>query len=220
MPTFASPVAQLNNQVLPIFTSAPTATITPTIAVPTACPPPKGWQPYTIQIGDTLQALANRSRISANKLSQANCLLIDTLLPDTILYIPPAPTATPTITLTRAPLPSFTSIPCGPPADWARYIVKPNDTLYKLSVSLGVSIFQLQYANCLGNSDFIVPGQTLFVPSIPNSTVSAQTSTATPQPTVIINTIVPTLTPVNIVPSGTPTPTETSSPGPIPTTRG
>jgi len=193
MPTFAILSTQVDNQILPIFTSAPTATVTATIVKPTTCPPPKGWQAYTIQIGDTLETIANRTGVSQNRLSQANCLFINTLLPNTILYVP-APTATPTITQTHAPLPSYTSIPCGPPAEWVRYSVKPNDTLYKLSMELGVSIFQLQIANCFGNSQFIVPGETLFVPFIPNMPVVSQTFTVTPHPTAVMNTQMPVLT--------------------------
>ena len=218
MPTFAPPVAQSNNQIYPIFTGAPTASATATLVIPTACPPPKGWQPYTIQIGDTLQALANRSGTSTNKLSQANCLLIDTLLPDTILYVPPAPTPKPSATLTRMPLPSFTSIPCGPPASWVRYIVKQNDTLYKLSLSLGISIFQLQNANCLGSSQFIMAGETLYVPYIQNIQAATLTFTATPRPTAIKNTGAPTqaLPAKTNIPTNTKIPTEITPPSPVP----
>ncbi len=214
---FPSLVAPSNNQIFPIFTSAPTATITATLPAPTACPPPKGWQPYTIQIGDTLGALANHVGISPNQLSQANCLLIDTLLPDTILYVPPPK---PTATLTRVPLPSFTSIPCGPPVGWVRYIVKPADTLFKLSSSLGVTIFQLQNANCLGNSQFIMAGETLFVPYVPN--ITAASPTFTPQPTVIKNTKIPTKLPTQTplktnTPVNTAIPTATILPSLVPT---
>jgi LysM repeat protein len=216
MPTFVPLVLQSNAQILPIFTTTPTTSATDTIVMPTACPPPKGWQAYTIQIGDTLPALANRSGISKNKLSQANCLLIDTLLPDTILYVPPTPTPKPTATKTLIPIPSLTSIriPCGPPPGWVRYIVRPSDTLYKLSLSVGASVYQLQSANCLGNSQFIMAGETLFVPHlpyIPYVPPATPTFTATPQPTVIQNTSTSTKIATQ-APTKTKVPTDTKIP--------
>jgi LysM repeat protein len=218
--TAASSVTQTDNQIFPIFTSAPpTASVTPTITISTTCPPPKGWQPYTIQIGDTLNDLANRSAISPNKLSQVNCLLIDTLLPDTILYLPPAPK--PTATRTHAPLPSSTSlsITCGPPVGWVRYIVEPSDTLFKLSLSVGANVTQLQNANCLGNSELIMSGETLYVPFLPAFSPS---STPTLQPTAIKNTRTPTKVPTHTpsftkTPLNTSVPLNTTAPSPVPT---
>jgi LysM repeat protein len=224
MPTFVPLVSQPNAQILPIFTTTPTTFATDTLVIPTACPPPKGWQAYTIQIGDTLPALANRSGISKNKLSQANCLLIDTLLPDTILYVPPTPTPKPTATETLIPIPSLTSvrIPCGPPAGWVRYIVRPADTLYKLSLSMGVSIYQLQIANCLGNSQFIMAGETLYVPYLPYVPPATPTFTATPRPTVIQNTSTSTKIATQTatktkVPTDTEIPTAVTPPTQVPT---
>ena len=210
----ASLIAQTNNQILPILTSTPTATTTATLIIPTVCPSPKGWQAYTIQMGDTLENLARRYGTSSYKISQGNCLLIDTLLPDTILYLPPAPK--PTVTKTRTPLPNAISLPCGQPFGWVRYLVKPDDTLFKLSLSLGVSIARLQSTNCLGNSEFIMAGKILYVPYI--SEIFPAFS-ITPQPTAPIKTNTPTRAFIQ-APSftNTPLPATTKAPSPVPAT--
>jgi LysM repeat protein len=139
-----------------------TATWTVTLPPPpTNCPPPAGWVPYIVQPGDTLEALATSSHISTAELSQANCLLTSSLLPGVVLYMPPVPTQTP--------------IPCGPPAGWVIYIVRPGDTLYHLSQAYGVSVAELQRANCMGQSTLLHTGQKLYVPPGPT-----RTSTLTP----------------------------------------
>ena len=66
-----------------------------------------------------------------------------------IIYLPPIPTHTP--------------VPCGRPKSWVIYIVQQGDTLYRLSRTYGVTVLQLQKANCISGS-LIHIGQPLFVP--------------------------------------------------------
>ncbi len=124
-----------------------TETFPPT---PTNCPPPGGWVPYTVKPGDTLALLATRYRVSVASLKSGNCLTVSDITPGSILYVPPAPTHTP--------------IPCGPPSGWVLTYVLPGDTLYRLSLAYGVSVAQLQSANCMGASTLLRVGQTLYVP--------------------------------------------------------
>ncbi len=217
-------------------TAQPSATPVP----PTACPPPQGWVAYEVQAGDTLETLAALHGITAEQVIQANCLLSGTLMPGSNLYLPPLPTATPTPTLppnqtpTEAPsaTPRPTIRPCGPPSGWVTYIVQPGDTLYSLSRIFGVSVAELQFANCLANPNDIKAGSTLYVPFIParsatptrttaapSNTPKAPTSTprpATATPTASFTAAPPSATP-SFTPSDTPAPTDTPTFTPQPT---
>lgn len=205
---------------------SPTVTIPP---LPTTCPPPAGWLRYTVRAGDTLERLAALYQVSPETLAQANCLVTTTLLPGSLLYLPPRPTRTP--------------IPCGPPAGWTVYVVQPGDTLYRISQAYGIKPSELQFANCLGGSTLIRVGQKLYVPpwatrtptftltslSSQTPTVLALTATATPThsqtniPLLSTSTFTFTFTPTNTAsstwtmtwtatPTGTFTETATSSP--------
>lgn len=177
---------------------SPTNTLTATLPPSTVCPAPAGWSSYIVQPGDTLESLAGRYNTTPATLKEKNCLVSNDLLPDTRLYMPPYPTATP--------------IPCGAPASWIlRYTVQAGDNLYRIGLKYRVSVAQLQQANCLGYSTRIKVGQILKVPNVPTSTPET-TATATPSKTPS-----PTLTPSNTPTIESPTPlpaTETFTPTP------
>jgi LysM repeat protein len=164
--------------------------ITPTLPPPpTNCPPPAGWLPYIVKPGDTLASLAGEYQVSNGELSQANCLLTTELPAGAIVYVPPVPTKTP--------------IPCGPPHTWVTYTVQHGDTLYHLSQAYGITVADLQAANCMGQSTLLHTGQKLYVPP---------GATRTPSPTL---TGIPTITPtVTILPSNTPAASATGTPTP------
>ncbi|KAF0106734.1 MAG: outer membrane adhesin like proteiin [Anaerolineaceae bacterium] len=183
----------------PTGTPASTSTLPPT---PVNCPPPPGWVPYLVQPGDTLDLLAWRYNVTAGEIAAANCLLTETLVPGSLLYLPPSPTATP--------------IPCGPPRGWVIYYVQFGDTLYRISQSYGITVLELQQANCMGNSTLIRVGQALYVPpwatrtpspTFPGPATDTPTPSETPSP-------LPSDTPTSPAPSDTPTPSETPSPLP------
>lgn len=124
---------------------------TPTLPPPpTNCPPPAGWMAYTIRTGDTLESLAIRFRTSTTALKQANCLSTSELNTGAIVYVPPLPTQT--------------RIPCGPPSGWITTIIQVGDTLYRISQAYGVTVAQLQSANCMGYSTLLQVGQVFYVP--------------------------------------------------------
>jgi len=128
----------------------PTPTLTLTLPPPpTNCPPPNGWQPYMIQPGDTLDRLALLNKRTSTEISQANCLVTNDVIPGLIIYLPPVPTHTP--------------IPCGRPSNWVVYIVQHGDTLYRLGHTYGVTVAELQKANCITDS-LIHIGQSLYLP--------------------------------------------------------
>lgn len=206
---------------------SPTETITASPIPPTNCPPPTGWMLVIINPGETLEMLAARYHTTPEALRAANCLLSDSLLPGYGLYVPP--------------LPTLTAIPCGAPFGWVQIIVQPGDTLFHISQLYGVTISQLQRANCLGYSTTLITGQRLWVPNVVTSTPSAtpiniefdtvtpipsNTSqpTSTPEPPTVTATDVPpseTLPPPTEVPPSVtpPLPTVTPSPTETPTQR-
>lgn len=172
---------------------APTQTIPP----PTTCPPPAGWIAVRVQPGDTLAALASRYQSTSEQLLVANCLFSRNLPIGSIVYVPPYPTQT--------------SIPCGPPFGWVRYTVQPGNTLISLSQVFGVSIAQLQFANCLpANQYSLATGQVIWVPNVATRTPRA-TATATLTP---ISIVFPTITQTASV---TPSPSATNPPTNTPT---
>lgn len=191
---------------LPPPSITPSPASTPTFPPSTACPAPDGWLSYGVQLGDTLDALAIRYGTSAATLQEKNCLVTSALMPDTRLYVPPFPTATP--------------VPCGAPFGWVLYKIQPGDNLYRISLQYRVTVAQLQQANCLGYSTQITAGKMLYVPNVPTSTpavTNTPTATLTHTPTM---TFTPTLTATNAPPTATFTPqppTETLTPPPTET---
>ncbi len=191
-----------------IFTAqpSPTFTMTATLQPPASCPPPQGWVAYTIQSGDTLGGLALVFKVTPDQLSKANCLFSDNLLPGAILYVPYS-----TPTATQPPVVFPTAIPCGPPPGWIVYTVQPNDNLFRLSQAFGMSMYDLQRANCMGNSTLLLAGSRIYVPNVPTRTPMA-TATNTPAPAPR-----PTQTPTRPQPTATSIPTSSPAPTMVPT---
>jgi LysM repeat protein len=191
--------------VSPTLTASPTASITPP-PPSTTCPPPAGWLPKFIEPYDTLASIAQAYLTTVEALRSANCLVSDELVAGTFLYVPPQPTAT--------------RIPCGAPAGWINYTVKPGDTLYQIGLLYRVSVQQLQLANCLFTTSIRV-GQVLKVPNVPVSTPWILTPTLFPtltgEPSLIPTEESPSVTPETPAPTTeVPTletpPTETQPP--------
>ncbi len=207
----ANPTSTLESVINTPFVQVITPSFTPTLINTSAiCPPPENWVPYTIQVGDSLETLAQQMNISPEVLKAGNCLEIDSLIPGSIIYLPkPQETATftPTTTTTNE------STSCGPPPNWVLYTVQSEDTLFELSIIFGVSIADLQEANCMGNSTLIKTGQQIYVPFILAITPTHTPTLYTLSPTatlIITTTIAPTRTntPV-IIYTATPTPSST-----------
>jgi LysM repeat protein len=157
-------------------------TTTGPISSPTStCQTPQGWLAYTVQAGDTLDTLATSHQSTKTVLKEGNCLVSDSLLPNTVIYLPPsAPTATFT------PQATLTPILCSaPPLGWTTYTIQSGDTLTSLSYRYQVSVPDLQRFNCLGSSYSITVGQRFFVPFRP-TVVPTRPPLWTPWPTATI----------------------------------
>ncbi len=183
--------------------NTPTPLPSPTPVPPTSCPPPQGWQAFTVQNGDTLDRLAAQHKLSKDEIVKANCLISETLLAGSILYLPPLPTPThtpvqavdqnpPEPTATQ-PLPTVRT--CGRPPGWTTYVVQVGDNLYRLSIAFGTTVRELQEANCLPSPNYIQAGMVLFVPNV---------ATRTPEISPTATRVPPSNTPVP--PSSTPVP--------------
>jgi LysM repeat protein len=191
-------------------TDFPTVTNTPPLAP--ACSPPTAWVAVYVLPGDTLNSIAARYYTTPSQLILANCLMSETLVPGSTLFVPPL-------------IVDNTPVPCGPPSGWVRYSVQPGDTLYRIAGMYVTTVARLQLANCLGSSDTIRVGQLLWVPNVPprlltqtpGVTVIPDFSTSTPGST---STYLPTepLTETPPPPTSTPEPpTSTTAPTEPPT---
>jgi LysM repeat protein len=151
-----------------------TRTSTPTsLPSPTVCPPPEGWLPYVVQSGDSIETLAQVFSTSGDQLKLANCLISNSLIPDSIIYVPPSAVVSSTPELPPTP------IPCSLPTGWEEYIVQPSDTIRDLAMTKGVNRSELLAVNCLDNGAVIHVGDIIYVPSEPIFTQHTPTSTPT-----------------------------------------
>lgn len=170
--SFPTPTATVTSLVLTSTTTetaspSPTTTIQGTTAVAAPCVPPPGWIRVNASSSDTIYALAQRYKTTAENLSAANCLTSFDLPVGFALYVPPVPTVT--------------VVPCGPPGGWVRaHVVQRGDTLFRIAQSYGITYPQLQRANCMGSSTTIYAGQRLYVPYVPPRTVPPAATTTTP----------------------------------------
>ncbi len=160
---------------LGIESPTPSATLTSTITFtpPASCPPPSGWSQILIQAGETLDNIVARYRSSKDELRHANCLLTDSLVPGSMLYVPPVATNT--------------VAACVPGAsNWTKgYTVRSGDTIYSIALNYYTNASQLKNINCRP-SDLIYAGEVLWVPNIATRTpypTPLPGSTVTPRPT-------------------------------------
>jgi LysM repeat protein len=184
----------------PLESPTPTNTAVPTNTPipPPSCHIPENWSPTTVQPGDTLETIAARYRLPSDELRLGNCLLTSNLVPGSTIYVPTVPTNTPIL--------------CAPGAvGWIKsYVVQPGDTFYHIATNHYTTASLMKKVNC-HPSDFISPGDLLWVPN--NAT---RTPTVTLQPFVNTPTLSPTepLTETALPYTLTPEPTDTV---PVPT---
>lgn len=176
----ATPVPLTATSTAPIPVNSPTTTSTST---PTdtpqpapSCPqPPQGWISVSVQAGDTLTIVAARYNATPEQLRAVNCLLTDSLVGGSSLFVPaPLPTSA---AVTSTP------IRCGPPSGWVKaYVVHSGETLFSISQNYGITLSLLKSANCKDDRNLIFNGETLWVPNVPTRT---PTKTATVMPDVV-----------------------------------
>ncbi|MAS34209.1 MAG: hypothetical protein CL610_09385 [Anaerolineaceae bacterium] len=142
----------------PTGTSAPVVTATP---IPTT-PVPVTQTIYIVQRGDSLSRIARQFDTTVNALAQLNGIVnINRIQVGQRLRIPGVPTPVP-----PAPQPTVAPPQQGGsnPPPQATYIVRPGDSLYRISLLYGVSIARIAQANNLVNLNRIYVGQSLVIP--------------------------------------------------------
>ena len=126
---------------------------------------------YTVQPGDTLNAIAQRYGSSITAIAQANNIVNPNLIyVGQVLTIPG--------TETSAPVPT----PAPPvQTSGSTYTVQPGDTLTRIALNYGVSTQALALANGISNLNIIYVGQVLVIPgsSVP---VNPPIANPTPEP--------------------------------------
>jgi LysM repeat protein len=186
------------------LTQAASQTASVTLApLATCAPAPANWIRITLTIGDTIYSVAQRYRTTTEDLSAANCLTSLDLPVGYVLLVPPVQA-------------TVTAVPCGPFAGWVRaYVVQPGDNLFRIGLSYGVTVTQLQRANCMGSSTTIFAGQRLWVPNVPTRTPGVTvipnsptaSNTSQPAPTTEVPTLEPPTATASAPPSQTQIPT-------------
>jgi uncharacterized protein len=191
----------------PTMTLSPAPSNTP-FPSPISCVSPYGWSRIIVRPGDSPSSLAQAFGTTPELLIRANCLLNDNLIPGMIIYVPDQSTVAP-------------SVFCGPPPGWILYTVQSKDTLFKISAMFGVSVSELQHANCMPGQTMIRTGQKLFIPNVPvrtRTSIATMPPKATPLPTQTLPPSTPTITATTMPTStSTQTFTQTSTETPMPT---
>jgi LysM repeat protein len=127
---------------------------------------PGGWAPspvsgcvYIVQHGDTISGIAYRHGVSISSIVYANHIANpNRIYAGQRLVIPSA-----------APVP-----PTPAPSGWY-YVVRRGDTLAKIALRFGTSVWRIATANNIANPNLIYPGHRLYIPK--------GTSPAPPTPT-------------------------------------
>ena len=111
-------------------------------------PPPVGGCVYIVRPGDTVSGIAYRHGVSISSIVYANHIANpNRIYAGQRLVIPCAP-----------PVP-----PTPAPSGWY-YVVRRGDTLAKIALRFGTSVWRIATANNIPNPNLIYPGQRLYIP--------------------------------------------------------
>ena len=100
--------------------ATPPGAATPTLATATGCPPPSGWQPHVVKIGDTFFYYEQVTGLKYQEIMRLNCREDEILHPDEIIYLPILlPTHVPFV---PQPFPTELPGPTIPPTRAARWV--------------------------------------------------------------------------------------------------
>jgi hypothetical protein len=171
--------AATNTKVPPTKTKVPPSATRTNTARPTNTPTPIPTNTHTATITNTpTNTLTFTPSKTRTKTSTRTPTKTRTPKPTRTPTRTPRPTNTPTNT----PLPTDTPLPpptaCFPRAGWVPYTVLQGDTLFSISRRAGVSLIEMQTANCILDASAIYAGQVIVVP--PGSQVSVTAAAVQP----------------------------------------
>lgn len=188
---------------------------------PYPCGPPRNWDIYTVQRGDTLHALARRFDVDVETLRRANCLQSSAIYARQVLYVPPLP---PTTWPTAISTP--TSSPSSTPTHSTTPTPSPTEAIPTRTPTSSPTSLPTPTTTSPSPTATQVPTPTPS-PVTPTPTSASPTATAslTPKPTTTPTTrltptstvAAPTATEPATAPTWTPFPTQTSTPIPTAT---
>lgn len=132
-------------------------TVTPTIVFITATPPapvpsPGSYDVYTVKPGDTLTRIAQLFSTTVQTLAQLNGIVnVNRIQVGQRLIVP---------SVTAPPQPS----PPPPPPAPVLHVVRPGETLNRIAIRYGRTVWDIARANNIQNINLIYAGQVLLIP--------------------------------------------------------
>jgi LysM repeat protein len=176
--TFRLALASLTVAVSMIAVGAPAS---PAAAAPGPSSSSSGT--YVVKQDDTFFGIAKKLGVSMNALLAANAMTVNSVIHPGMVLVVPAGSTSSLQTVSSTSSTAATGSTGRAPA--TTYVVKPNDALFNIARTYGVSLNGLLQANNLKIDSVVLPGRTLTIPAGGTLTVSptsAAPGQATPTP--------------------------------------
>lgn len=177
------------------------------------------------------RALGSQGVVSIpREVSKGTVSLTSTQLPPGVVTGSMISPTSPVLPVTPTATLNATQPACNAPEGWILYTVLPTDSILRISLFFGISVTELQSANCLGDDGVVQTGDQIYVPYLPTSTPTLDsqsptptdtlqpepTSSPRPKPSYTYTPIAPTKEPKPKPPSPIPPPSDTPAPA-VPT---
>ncbi len=144
-----------------VYTQPPTFTPVPTLSGGSGGPVNPGVITYTVQAGDTLTTIAQRTNTTVATLAQINNIVNPHLiLPGQVLQIPGAAPAPVPVPATPTPMP----LPQQPSQQPGTHVVQPGENLFRIALKYNMTWDVIARANSIYYPNFVFPGQVLVIP--------------------------------------------------------
>jgi len=148
-----TPVPQPTATPPPASTPVPAAPTSTPAPAPTQPAPPSGGTVHTVVRGDTLYSIARRYGVSLQAIVTANGIVNPNLI-----------SVGQRLTIPGGSAPAPTPAPAPPSSGGTVHTVRAGETLTRIALRYGVSIWSIVSANGIANPNLIYPGQRLTIP--------------------------------------------------------